>query len=336
MLRRYQTGECTPAEEQVVEQWYESLGQHREVQQLTPAERQELGTALWQRIMLQTGLSTAEEAPAPPTRWQIWRAQPLRWAAAAAVLVGVGLGAARLASGPATVTDTAATATSDWTEYTNQTPHAVTLTLQDQSRVTLAPASSLKYPQHFTGPGRDVYLVGKGFFKVSHNPARPFQVHTQQLVTTVLGTTFTVDAFAGQKASVQVRTGKVRVTPLATAAEITAAAPASVVLRPNQQAVYTPDKAQLTKELVTQPAVLVEQNFAFEDRPVADVLTALETAYGVDIVYDKDAFAHCTVTLKLSSESLYEKLDVLCKTLGASYQKDGTRIHMLGRPCKPE
>jgi ferric-dicitrate binding protein FerR (iron transport regulator) len=227
----------------------------------------------------------------------------------------------------------------EWTEYTNTTNHDVTLTLQDQSRVTLAPASRLNYPQHFTGTGRDVYLVGKGFFKVSHNPARPFQVHTEQLVTTVLGTSFTVKAFAGQEASVQVRTGKVRVTPLTAASadvpdKITAPIPASVVLRPNQQAVYSPAKVQMTKELVPEPAVLVEQTFAFDDRPVSEVLGALATAYGVEIVYDKAVFAHCTVTLKLTSESLYDKLDVVCKTLGASYAKAGTRIIVRGKPCK--
>jgi hypothetical protein len=46
----------------------------------------------------------------------------------------------------------------------------------------------------------------------------------------------------------------------------------------------------------------------------------LEKTYGVDIVYDSDLFKNRSLTVSLEDESLYEKLDVICKTMNVTYQ----------------
>ena len=43
--------------------------------------------------------------------------------------------------------------------------------------------------------------------------------------------------------------------------------------------------------------------------------------------------AGCTVTLNLREASLYAKLDVLCKTLGARYEETDDRILFHGPGC---
>ncbi|WP_226177545.1 FecR family protein [Hymenobacter lucidus] len=329
LLRRYQQGACTPAEKKAVEQWYASLDSGEQLE-LTPEDQALLKATLWQRI--------TDEASGPPVPDSFQLGQIGRYAAAAIVVLGLGLSAAfwpQLVRDEAKATiarrPAGAALQPGWQLYDNTTSRPVTLKLADGSAVTLAAASQLKYPRQFRGQAsRNVYLVGEAFFRVAHNPARPFLVYTDKVVTKVLGTSFTVQAFAGQKeALVLVKTGRVQVTPRAS----TAASPAqSIIVLPNQQALYRADRQQLTQDLAARPALLTPQSFVFDDKPVAEVLAVLEAAYGVPIKYDKAAFANCTVTLTLSNEPLYDKLDILCKILGASYEKDHT--HILLRPGK--
>lgn len=332
LLQRYQQGECTPEERQLVEHWYSLLGHEQPPLTLTAAERQQLRTTLWQRIEAQT--FEGEDASAPAVnrghavRW--------RWAAAAVVALGLGVGAQRLlpTPGAAPVVATASPRqASGWHTYHNTTRQAHSLRLADGSTVRVAAGGQLKYPRRFAAGHRTVYLRGEAFFQITPDKAHPFRVYTHEVVTTVLGTSFLVRAPENREpVVVKVRTGRVQVTPRATSAGA-APAPAGVLVLPNQQAVYSPGRQQLQRELVAEPVQLAAQSFAFDDRPVAEVLTALQKAYGVDIQYNAAALAGCTVTLNLPDESLYNKLDVLCKALGATYTISNTRIVFTSPSC---
>ncbi|OUJ72624.1 FecR family protein [Hymenobacter crusticola] len=344
LLRRYQQGNCTPEERQVVEAWYEELGSPEKLQ-LSAEEQQLLQADLWQRIARET-VSVEEPLDAyQPNRW--WQVAPVRWAAAALIAVGLGAVGIQLAQPSTVVTQQPAAtaiatmpawAADDLLVYTTSPRQSTTVKLPDGSTAFLAPGSRLQYPRQFTGSSRQVYLTGEASFDVQHDTARPFRVYTDKLVTTVLGTLFTVRSYAGQaQVLVKVRRGKVQVTPRLPDSknpEVLSPALASLVVRPNQQAVYSAAAQELTKELVAQPAVLTNQPFAFDDRPVSEVLLALEKAYGVDIVYDESKLANCTVSLVLKDQSLFNKLAILCKTLGASYELLDTHIVVHSQGCK--
>ena len=339
LLHRYQTGSCTAAEKRRIEAWYAGLGAERRLQ-LSPDERTALEAAVWQRIANRTTLSAvgheASLSSQPGAGRFGWASAGGRWAAVAVFAVGAGLAGTYwgrgLASRPASTRTEAAAP--QWVVYRNALAHDTRVALPDGSAVTLTPASQLKYPRAFAGPQRTVYLTGEAFFEVFHDARHPFSVYTEQVVTTVLGTTFRVRAYAGQaEAQVQVRTGAVRVRPR-TAGAI--ALTAGVVVRPNQQAVYSVGRGQLRRELVPQPVLLAPQAFVFDDRPVAEVLTALQKAYGIAIEYDAATLRHCTLNLSLGQEPLFEKLDIICQTLGASYEKTDGRILFHSQPCPAE
>jgi len=55
-------------------------------------------------------------------------------------------------------------------------------------------------------------LKGEAFFQVKNNPSMPFIIHTGEIHTLVLGTSFKVQAFDGQPLVVSVSTGKVMVS----------------------------------------------------------------------------------------------------------------------------
>ena len=334
LLQRYLAGHCTPQEQGQVERWYDQLATGSPA--LPPQNQEAVEDAIWMR------LQQTRHLPQPRLRLQrraAWRRAPVRWAAA--LLLAAGLGAvlpylrqpAHLAPSPLTVS------TGDgWTSRRNATRQEQALQLPDGSQVTLHPGSSLRYPTALAGPRREVYLEGEAFFQVHKNPARPFLVFTKQVVTTVLGTSFRVKAYPGSKeASVAVREGKVAVQS-SQHAQLSATplhpAPGGVLLLPNQQVVFSVASQHLHKELVDKPVVLVPQAFEFEDRPVAEVLTALEKAYGVHIVYDEAKLAGCTVSITFYNEPLFEKLGLLCKSLGAYYQLSDAEIILHSAGCQ--
>ncbi|WP_342647932.1 FecR domain-containing protein [Mucilaginibacter sp. CSA2-8R] len=73
-----------------------------------------------------------------------------------------------------------------------------TLTLSDGTKVWLNAASSIKFPTVFQGSSREVEITGEAYFEVTHNPARPFRVITNNQKVEVLGTHFDVNAYTDE------------------------------------------------------------------------------------------------------------------------------------------
>jgi ferric-dicitrate binding protein FerR (iron transport regulator) len=341
LLHRYQRGECTPAEKQRLAAWYRQLGPDQGLN-LTPAEKQELVATVWQRISDQTAAARASASRTPASNSQPSWPTSLRWAAAAALVLSTGILSVQLGYAPLqwshlvlqTPTASPETTPKKWRVYTNSSAYGTHIALPDGSAVTLAPASTLKYSLALQGSRRVVYLRGQAFFDVFHDKQHPFLVFTDKVVTSVLGTSFDVEAYANSpEVQVRVRTGAVRVSAREAGTGSTAA---SVVVMPNQQAVYSPTRHHMRRDLVAQPALLAPQSFVFADRPVAEVLTTLSKAYQVDIVYDAAALRSCTLNLTLGNEPLFEKLNIICETLGATYEKADGRILFHSRPCQAE
>ncbi len=94
-----------------------------------------------------------------------------------------------------------------------ETPFGQKLTfeLADGTVVKLNAGSTLKYPDKFEDRERKVFLEGEAFFNVKRDESRPFIVETVQLTTTVLGTSFNVEAYGNDNSTVAVQSGKVQV-----------------------------------------------------------------------------------------------------------------------------
>ncbi len=326
LLQRYLDGHSLPGEQQLVEKWSEQLGQEENLW-LHPDLREEVRATMWHRIVqltndgtIPTGLPEPEVIIRPLS---FWRAPALRWAAAALLVLG-GVGAAWwLPQHGQVPVATAKLPAAQRVQQASANGPAVAMQLADGTHVTLYPGSTLKYKDGLAGVRREVYLTGKAFFKVTKNPARPFLVYTDKLVTTVLGTSFLVTAYANTQAKVAVCEGRVAVQAregAELAATPTHPAAAGVLLLPNQQVIYSSTTQRLNKVLVDQPLPLTHQPLAFKNRPVMEVLAALEKTYGVNIVYDPLRLSDCTITISFGDESLFEQLDALCKALDGKYK----------------
>jgi transmembrane sensor len=237
------------------------------------------------------------------------------------------------------------TATSDpqiWTakvetgmqERVNDGKKAMLVSLSDGSVVVLRPNSRIRFPATFSSDKREVFLLGEAFFEVAHNPTHPFYVFANEVVTKVLGTSFSVRAFRDEAdVSVKVRTGRVAVYAQTQHSEKDA-----VVLKAQQQVAYLRNKARLAKTSVISPsqkaADPVYRRFQFEDTPLPTVLETLSNAYGVEINYDQNLLKNCPLTARFSDQSLYEMLQFICTALDGNYTVEDGKITMDLRSCR--
>ncbi len=272
------------------------------------------------------------------------------WAAAASILLLLGY---FFFSGSSTQTDTISYETnlrkseSALIERKNDTSDPIPIALADGSTITLQPQSRVSFAKNFgVGTKREVYLSGEAFFDVARNPDKPFFVYANELVTKVLGTSFTVRAYQkDESVEVKVRTGRVSVSvndQIGKQENISIREREGILLLPNQQAVLSRKEIRLVKGLVDHPVLLSETapdlprfSFVFKAEPVSEVLATLEKAYGLDIVYDEKAFAGCQFTSDLDGVPPYEKLDIICRSIEASYRILDAQIIISGKGCQP-
>jgi transmembrane sensor len=192
----------------------------------------------------------------------------------------------------------------------------------------------------FGATKREVILEGEAFFQVVKNPEKPFLVYTGDVTTQVLGTSFTVKAFRAQNIQVSVKTGKVSVftaNPKNKEKKIQST-DTLVVLTPNQRVIYSLEGKQFMKTLVENPQVIDQKTanlkLVFRNQPLSQVFDRLEEVYGVDIVYDAQALALCTLTADLSeSPSLNENLTIICKSMAGSYHVTDSRVVITSPGC---
>jgi ferric-dicitrate binding protein FerR (iron transport regulator) len=245
--------------------------------------------------------------------------------------------------------------------------------LPDGSDVRLGPGSKLYYPASSpTANGRrEVYLEGEAFFDIKRNAARPFYVYTGHVITKVLGTRFRVRAWPSDtRTMVSVRSGKVSVYR---EDDFYADGPGNnepggIVLTPNQEIIYNRagEDQRLKKTLVENPQPLAEQAstdpeaadkppagqvrgnsnpadritaagdtaMVFNGMPVSKVFHRLEQIYGIPLLFDEEAVSSCTLFAAMGNESFYEKLNVICKAVNATYEVIDGNIVITAPGCK--
>ncbi|MDH7460461.1 FecR domain-containing protein [Chitinophagaceae bacterium 26-R-25] len=178
--------------------------------------------------------------------------------------------------------------------------------LADGSKAWLNAASSLKYPNAFTGDNRTVELTGEGYFEIANNAKKPFHVKVNDMDITVLGTHFDVNSYADE---VSVKTtlleGKVLVKNPAN----------QVILNPGQQANVNGSKIQVNNHVDTDEVIAWKNGyFSFKDADLKTVMRQLSRWYNIEVIYETDN--NETFSGKIDSKlSLKDLLDGLGETV---------------------
>lgn len=272
-----------------------------------------------------------------------WKSPVFRVAASIALIVGIGfLGFQYFTKNQelAKIEEITPNLSTNYIETENNSTSNQEIKLEDGSQITLYPKSKIRYPKSFSTQIREVYLTGQAFFQIEKNPKRPFWVYTDYISTQVLGTSFMVKANENEKnIKVEVRSGKVSVyrrEDLEKAKIQKKNELAGIILTPNQQVEYTITDDRLLKSIIKQPEVLIAEtskSFSFDETPISKVFAMLEKAYGIHIIFDEKNMENCYLTASFSDESLYDKLNLICKITHSTYEIVDAQIVIHSKGC---
>ncbi|MDF7816445.1 FecR family protein [Runella sp. MFBS21] len=269
-----------------------------------------------------------------------WQSAGLKWAASIAVLLVIGWLLFRPKSEiKISYHDLVQEAENKSTlaEHINTSDTPLKVRLPDSSFVTLQKNSRISYPTPFSPHQREVFLSGEAFFEVTKNKKKPFYVYANEVITKVLGTSFVIKAFDNDnKVFVNVHTGRVSVFKQ-NKIDIADPETQGLILLPNQRVVISRITPTISKGLVAEPRPVVPlekyPRTYFDEVPVTNVFRELEKLYEVKILYNEEELSDCIITTTLRNESLYDKLDLICKTIGATYKEVDAQIVISSNGC---
>jgi transmembrane sensor len=208
------------------------------------------------------------------------------------------------------------------------------ITMNDGSRVYMNSASTLSYPATFPSDKREVFLEGEAFFEVTRDENRPFLIHSGNITTKVLGTSFNVNAFDANNISVSVATGKVQVD-IDSASRTTSNPSNSVVLLPEQQAIYHKQNGLTTASIDIERFIAWKNNtLRFEDASLQEVAVVLERWYNVTIEFGDPGIKKCRINGQYKDQTLNSVLESIQYMYKIKYEfGEGNKLRLYGKGC---
>ena len=202
-----------------------------------------------------------------------------------------------------------------------------TIILPDGSKVWLNAKSELHYSQNFgAGKEREITLNGEGYFEVRRNETKPFIIHTQNLKTTVLGTTFNINAYESDlNASVTVVSGKVAVEDEGV----------KLVLVENEQALFQKSDKKLIKNNVknaTSNILWKEGRLVFKSVTLEEVIASIQRNHLTEIEISEN-IKKCKISADFTGLSIEKTIKILGEIVNGSSTFKNNKFYLNGKGC---
>jgi transmembrane sensor len=181
-----------------------------------------------------------------------------------------------------------------------------TILLPDSTKVYLNSETSITFPKQFSDSVREVTLIGEAFFDVKENAHWPFVVRTDNINTTVLGTSFNIKTFPDDShIQISLISGKIKISKENSNNDL--------YLEPGYQAFYHKEKDRLHNRKFNIEKVLSWKNgvLYFNKENLKRVVEKLERWYGVDITIAGTPPADFVVSGQFHNESLDNVLETM-------------------------
>ena len=301
------------------------------------------------------GMIAPASAPPPPDVDRAWRAlaERARWIAedgyrrtndervrgsrrnwwVASVAAGLVLLAGGVAVWPKLTPPPAPAANVAMSEVVTRHGERASVRLADGTRITLAPGTTLRYPETFGVRRRQVFLDGQALFAVVHDTTRPFEVRTAHGVATDLGTRFVVRAYQDERrVDVAVTEGSVSLKSFDTTvpADSTSSRTAvdSLLLTAGHVGRLTANQITPTRRDadLDRYVAWTEGRLVFHDTPLPEALAEIGRWYDANIAITSSALAGRHVTASYRDESLTGVLQSIAIATGAHYERAGRTI----------
>jgi ferric-dicitrate binding protein FerR (iron transport regulator) len=192
-------------------------------------------------------------------------------------------------------------------QYIKAVPGAsTTITFPEGSSVRLAPQSSIRFPNTFEQGKREVFLSGEGYFNISKDSSAPFYIHTSQITTKVLGTSFRVMEDGAKNISVTLVEGKVQI--IRNGAEQTLA-----TLQPCQSFIFDQqDKNWEIKKISSKEAELLRNGgIVFNATPMKEVGRLLGIYFDKKVIFENITLETLRFTSMFDKPSLPDILQAI-------------------------
>jgi ferric-dicitrate binding protein FerR (iron transport regulator) len=204
------------------------------------------------------------------------------------------------------------------------------VTFSDGSRVVLNSASSVRFPQEFSGSRREVYLEGEAYFEVAHDSDHPFIVYAQDVEVEVLGTEFNVKSWSEDTSiEVTVRDGKVSVGSTDESINESQDQDKKKVIL--TEGMYTsvdengiPSPPQSVN--ATNHLLWTHGGLHFDNEPFNKVVRDIERRFNVQVAGVPDDLKDVPYTGTFQYADLDEVLSVIGASMKIEYRRDGSNI----------
>ncbi|PRY49882.1 FecR family protein [Arcticibacter pallidicorallinus] len=303
LINKYLNRECSPEEERLVRDWYDSFDSKEEPAELLNSDQRD---SIRKRILenVRSEISRNEEG--------VKVGGSSRRFYYAVGLVAASLIIAFSAVNQILLKDSAAE-TIETVVITNNTHILKNHILPDGSSLWLEPETTIRYTLPFVNKYRKVSMKGETFFDIKRDTLHPFIIHTEQFDTRVLGTSFSIRANGKDPSRLSVVSGKVFVyapSPRKSQTE-------GLYVLPKQKVIYKENKKQLEKSNGTEAALRIwdRKSFVFNNAPVSEVLDVLRTNFDVKVTIDNSLVNDLTLNADFTGLNLPVILELMNKSL---------------------
>ncbi len=201
--------------------------------------------------------------------------------------------------------------------------------LPDGTMVTLNSSSVLKYPKHFNGSTREVYLNGEGYFDVAKDHQHPFIVHTEKTAIKVLGTAFNLKSYANDaQFEATLFRGSIQAT-------LNNDPSVNILLKPSDKLIVNASGYQLTKETyadhsntINAETAWMNHKLIFKNEPFNLLANNLTRKYGLDIVFKNDGLRSIKLSGEFENENIEQVLLSLQIVTKFNYKVSGNTIYI--------
>lgn len=190
-------------------------------------------------------------------------------------------------------------------------------TLPDGSSVTLNKNSSIQYAGRLKGKQRKIKLKGEAFFNVTPDKDKPFVVEVNDIIVTVLGTSFNIKSIDGNT-EVIVESGSVQVKKKNKA----------ITLQPKEKVIIAGQDTALHKEASTDKLYNYyrTREFVCDNTPLWKLVEVLNEAYQSNIVIENPGLRNLPLTTTFNNEELDNILNIISETFNISVERNANKI----------
>jgi transmembrane sensor len=200
------------------------------------------------------------------------------------------------------------------------------VTLDDGTKVRLAPESEVTVPKQFGAEMRIVRLKGSGEFTVAKGMEQPFRVKAGSSDIVATGTAFTVTAAEDSTVTVVVSEGSVKVGRLKKLTDV----PAGGAVVAKDSVVRQATTAEKEEADAWRSGMLV-----VNDKPLGQVLNLMKRWYGLTILVPQPKLMERKASFRASLDSTRQAIRGIEATTGLQFGYVGQNMAFMEPEAKP-